>query len=120
MDFSANARLQNGLLLQGGFSTGRTVTDNCDVIGNSQGVVFSATAGPSPRVPRRSGVPHAVQVPDDLYDSASRPDLATTIQSTPGPVITPIASTPMRRSALTWSAALRWRGEHHHQPARAR
>jgi hypothetical protein len=31
MDFSVNARLANGVTLQGGVSTGRTVTDNCDV-----------------------------------------------------------------------------------------
>ena len=32
VDFSANARLQNGILLQGGISTGRTATNNCDVV----------------------------------------------------------------------------------------
>ena len=57
VDFSANARLQNGLLLQGGVSTGRTTTDNCDVIANSQGAVFGGAAPgrrPEPaRVPRR-------------------------------------------------------------------
>ena len=31
VDLSVNARLQNGVMLQGGFSTGRTVTDNCEV-----------------------------------------------------------------------------------------
>jgi hypothetical protein len=31
MDFSVNARLANGITLQGGVSTGRTVTDNCEV-----------------------------------------------------------------------------------------
>jgi hypothetical protein len=31
MDFSVNARLANGVTLQGGVSTGRTVTDNCEV-----------------------------------------------------------------------------------------
>ena len=41
IDFSANARLQNGLLMQGGVSTGRTTTDNCDVLANSQGAVFT-------------------------------------------------------------------------------
>jgi hypothetical protein len=34
MDASVNARLQNGILLQGGLSTGRTTTDNCDVVDN--------------------------------------------------------------------------------------
>ncbi len=32
VDFSVNARLHNGMLLQGGASTGRTVTDNCEII----------------------------------------------------------------------------------------
>ncbi len=50
MDFSANARLQNGLVLQGGVSTGRATTDNCEVISNSQGAVFAAL----PRVPVRA------------------------------------------------------------------
>jgi hypothetical protein len=31
VDFSANARISDGLLVQGGFSTGRTLTDNCEV-----------------------------------------------------------------------------------------
>ena len=88
MDFSANARLQNGVLLQGGFSTGRTVTDNCDVIGNSQGVVFSATAGPSQRA---CHVEAAFLTQFKFLTTYTLPrvdvNLATTIQSTPGPVI---------------------------------
>jgi hypothetical protein len=32
-DLSMNARLANGVLLQGGLSAGKTVTDNCDVVG---------------------------------------------------------------------------------------
>jgi hypothetical protein len=32
VDVSVNARLANGLFLQGGTSTGRTSTDNCDII----------------------------------------------------------------------------------------
>jgi hypothetical protein len=31
VDLSVNARLQNGIMLQGGFNTGRTITDNCEV-----------------------------------------------------------------------------------------
>ncbi len=31
MDLTVNARLQNGVMLQGGFNTGRTITDNCEV-----------------------------------------------------------------------------------------
>ena len=32
VDMNVDARLPNGILLQGGVSTGRTVTDNCDVV----------------------------------------------------------------------------------------
>ena len=73
MDFSANARLQNGLVLQGGVSTGRTTTDNCEVIANSQGAVFggsrSGRRSEPARVPRRGGVPDAGEVPCDLCPS---------------------------------------------------
>jgi hypothetical protein len=34
MDLSVNARMENGVILQGGVSTGRTTTDNCDVADN--------------------------------------------------------------------------------------
>jgi hypothetical protein len=32
MDLTVNARLRDGLLVQGGLSTGRTTSDNCDVV----------------------------------------------------------------------------------------
>jgi hypothetical protein len=32
VDFSLNARMANGVTLQGGFSTGRTSTDNCEIV----------------------------------------------------------------------------------------
>src|SRR5262249_30890960 len=32
VDVNVNARLQRGVLVAGGFSTGRTSTDNCDVV----------------------------------------------------------------------------------------
>jgi hypothetical protein len=31
VDLTVNARLQNGITVQGGFNTGRTITDNCEV-----------------------------------------------------------------------------------------
>jgi len=36
MDASVNARLQKGIRLQGGVSTGRTTTDNCDLLDNPE------------------------------------------------------------------------------------
>jgi hypothetical protein len=88
VDFSANARLENGLVLQGGVSTGRTTTDNCDVIANSQGAVFSATTGPSPR---NCHVQAAFLTQAKFLATYVIPridvNVAATVQSTPGPVI---------------------------------
>ncbi|HZL94068.1 MAG TPA: TonB-dependent receptor, partial [Vicinamibacterales bacterium] len=94
MDFSANARLQNGLLLQGGVSTGRTVTDNCDVLSNSQGAVFGtgfnpvAAANPSLRA---CHVEAAFLTQAKFLATYTLPrvdvNVAATVQSTPGPVI---------------------------------
>jgi hypothetical protein len=94
MDFSANARLQNGLLLQGGVSTGRTVTDNCDVINNSQGAVFlppfAIVPGPGPS-PRACHVEAAFLTQAKFLATYTFPrvdvNVAATVQSTPGPVI---------------------------------
>ena len=91
MDFSANARLQNGLLMQGGFSTGRTTTDNCEVIGNSQGAVFGGVApgaGPSLRACHVAAA-FLTQFKFLATYMIPRVDLnvAATVQSTPGPVI---------------------------------
>jgi len=36
VDVTANARLRNGLTIQGGLSTGRTLTDNCDLARNPE------------------------------------------------------------------------------------
>jgi len=88
VDFSANARLQNGLLLQGGVSTGRTTTDNCDVIANSQGAVFNLANGPSQRT---CHVEAAFLTQAKFLATYTLPrvdvNLAATVQSTPGPVI---------------------------------
>jgi hypothetical protein len=88
MDFSANARLQSGLVLQGGFSTGRTTTDNCDVIANSQGAVFSLANGPSQR---NCHVQAAFLTQAKFLATYVVPridiNVAATVQSTPGPVI---------------------------------
>jgi hypothetical protein len=37
VDISVNARLQRGVLLQGGVSTGRTSTDECEIVANNGG-----------------------------------------------------------------------------------
>ena len=90
VDFSANARLQN-VTLQGGVSTGRTTTDNCDLIANAQGAVFGAvTPGAGPSL-RGCHVEPAFLTQVKLLGTYLVPvvgmNVAATMQSTPGPVI---------------------------------
>ena len=75
-----NARLQNDLLLQGGLSTGKTLTDNCDVVGkiDSQHARYC-----------RVETPYLTQV--KLLGAYTLPwqiQVAGTLQSIPGPQIT--------------------------------
>ena len=91
VDFSANARLQNGVMLQGGVSTGRTTSDNCDVIGNDQGAVFGGAApGAGPSL-RGCHVQAAFLTQVKLLGTYIVPvidmNVAATVQSTPGPVL---------------------------------
>jgi hypothetical protein len=95
VDLSANARLQNGLLLQGGVSTGRTTTDNCEVVANSQGAVFGVAPfftapGPGPSS-RACHVQAAFLTQAKFLATYVLPrvdvNVAATVQSTPGPVI---------------------------------
>jgi hypothetical protein len=44
VDFTMDARLRNGLTLQGGVSTGRTMTDNCDIIDDLPEVLGNQSA----------------------------------------------------------------------------
>jgi carboxypeptidase family protein len=44
VDVSVEARLRNSLTIQGGFSTGRTVTDNCEIVAKVPEALFNATA----------------------------------------------------------------------------
>jgi hypothetical protein len=81
VDFSANARLQNGVLLQGGVSTGRATTDNCEIVANAGG-------NPSQRNCR---VQAAFLTQVKLLGTYQIPvialNLAATLQSTPGAVV---------------------------------
>ena len=43
VDVSVNARVRDGLLLQGGLSTGRTTTDNCEVVAALPEQLFAGT-----------------------------------------------------------------------------
>jgi hypothetical protein len=90
VDFTANARLQNGLTLQGGLSTGRTTTDNCDVVRNDQGAVFGGAVPGNPS-PRNCRVQAMFLTQVKLLGTYIVPrvnvNLAATVQSTPGPII---------------------------------
>ena len=91
MDFSANARLQNGVLLQGGVSTGRTTTDNCEVIANDQGAVFGLAAPGAGPSQRGCHVQAAFLTQLKLLGTYLVPkidmNVAATVQSTPGIVL---------------------------------
>ena len=107
IDFTVNARLPNGILLQGGTSTGHEVWDNCDVVGkvdnttaatpldlNRQGVStpqvnnLNGVTGPS-RLYCRNAPPLQTQV--KLLGNYPLPwdmSVSATYQSVPGPQIT--------------------------------
>jgi hypothetical protein len=90
VDVSVNARLQSGLLLQGGFSVGKTMTDNC--------AVLAAALESSPIAPSASpvGLPYC-HVETNLMGQTQAKFLGTylvpkidvsvaaTFQSVPGP-----------------------------------
>jgi len=84
IDFSVNARPRGGVLLQGGFSTGRTSTDNCAVL--AQLPEISALGGPYCHV----DTAFLTQV--KLLGSYMVPKIdvqtSATFQSLPGPQIT--------------------------------
>ena len=51
VDFSVDARLKNGLFMQAGLSSGKTMTDNCDVIDDvPEALTVSGAAGIQPQV----------------------------------------------------------------------
>ncbi len=45
VDVSVNARLQHGVLIQGGFSVGRTSTDNCAVVAQARDLIVNSVLG---------------------------------------------------------------------------
>lgn len=49
VDIAINSRFGKGGVLQGGFNTGQTVTDNCDIVKNNLNVPFTAGGGAAPR-----------------------------------------------------------------------
>jgi Carboxypeptidase regulatory-like domain len=94
-DFSMNARLPEGIVLQGGVSTGRTSTSNCEIVDNVPEMLIGAVigAGATPALISRDDchvdTPFLTQV--KLLGSYTVPRidvrLAGSFQSIPGPPI---------------------------------
>jgi carboxypeptidase family protein len=88
-DFSVNARLPQGVLLQGGVSTGRTSTDNCEIVDNVPEMLVFAPGAMVPRDHCHVDTAFLTQV--KLLGSYTIPGidvrLAGSFQSIPGPPI---------------------------------
>jgi hypothetical protein len=80
VDVTVNARLENGLVLQGGVSTGAQVTDNCTVE-----AALPETAGPYCRV--EQGLQTQVKLLTTYLIPRIDVQLAATFQNNPGPNI---------------------------------
>jgi hypothetical protein len=90
VDVNVNARLQGGALLRGGLSTGRTVTDTCDIVRTNPDVTVTTTIGTVQSVDMcHVQTPFLTQV--KLLGTYPVPkvgvDVAATFQSIPGPHI---------------------------------
>ncbi len=87
-DFAVNARLRDGLVAQGGISTGRRLTDNCDV--RAQLPELTVGGGVSPTSPYcRVEEPYLTQLKMVAAYMIPRIEvqLAGTYQSIPGPIV---------------------------------
>jgi hypothetical protein len=88
MDLTAQARLQGGVILQGGVSFGRTTTDNCEVLAKlpenvgANSTQYCRTVGPWLTQVKFGG---SYTLPFDIQISG-------TIQSFQGPIITALAT----------------------------
>jgi len=96
VDFSVNARLQNGILVQGGLSTGKTTTDNCEIVTQLPEMLFGgqalATANANSWLPEQfchQESPFLTQLKLLGVYTVPRIDVQVsgTYQSVPGPLI---------------------------------
>jgi hypothetical protein len=119
VDVSANVRLPNGILLQGGFSTGHEVFDNCDVVAkvdNSPGspLDLNRVGVSTPLLSNMSGIAS----PSTLYCRQAPPfqtqvkllgsyplpwnlSVSAAFQSVPGPQITATYNVPSSQVAAS-------------------
>jgi hypothetical protein len=98
IDVSVNARLRKGLLLQGGVSTGQTVTDICKVLANSPSATAVGQFGAPPPGSTPVGLPYCHQVTNWMGQTQFKMlgtyqvpkadvTVAATLQSVPGPQV---------------------------------
>jgi outer membrane receptor protein involved in Fe transport len=89
VDVSVNARLPQGIMLQGGLSTGRTSTDNCEVVDQVPEMLMLAAPAMIPRDHCHVDTAFLTQV--KLLGSYTIPGidvrLAGSFQSIPGPPV---------------------------------
>lgn len=95
-DFSMNARLPQGILVQGGVSTGRTSTDNCEIVDKVPEMLAFAPGAMVPRDHCHVDTAFLTQV--KLLGSYTIPGLdvrlAGSFQSIPGPPIQALLVVP--------------------------
>jgi hypothetical protein len=98
IDISVNARLRKGLLLQGGVSTGQTVTDICNVLASSPSATAVGQFGAPPPAATPVGLPYCHQVTNWMGQTQFKMlgtyqvpkvdvTVAATLQSVPGPQV---------------------------------
>jgi hypothetical protein len=93
IDLTLNARLQNGVTVQGGYNTGRTVTDNCEVAAvagtTTSGFGLALTDNPTQLYCHNvQNFQHTFKMLGTYVVPKVQMNVAATIQSNPGPVIT--------------------------------
>ena len=91
VDMSVNARLQGGLLLRGGFSTGRTMTDDCAIVTTHPDVTLTTSLGAvqsSQMCHLQTPFLTQVKVLGTYTVPKVDVNVAFTLQSLPGPQIT--------------------------------
>jgi hypothetical protein len=100
VDFSANARLSRGLTVQGGVSTGRTSTDNCDVVAKLPELISTATTA-LPLGYCSMNSPWLTQVKALGSYTIPRLDLQVggSFQSNPGPIVQATFNAPTALAA---------------------
>jgi hypothetical protein len=100
VDISANARLTRGLTVQGGFSTGRTSTDNCDVVAKLPELISTATTA-MPLGYCHMNSPLLAQVKGLGSYTIPRVDVQVggSFQSNPGPIVQATFNAPTALAA---------------------